>query len=250
MKTRYIPMSIQEFELMQYPFGWKAEYANGNAIFIPRDLYVSTKVTIEWRSVNKSYPLIPANPDFKSQMISAFFESFQDGVEFCNWSVDAIQEHAENNINNYFNGVRGQPLSVSAIALEPDTENIAGLALFTYDQHGNGGTSLDLLFVRPSHQRKRVATAMVSSAVNQLQKQGIEELYSGFHVCNKDSEKWHHAFGFKDIYDQFYIRLKYAWFRREIWRHEKLGLQDQIEELTRQRDYWHSQLQDGRKFII
>lgn len=130
MKTRYIPMSIREFELMQYPFGWKAEYADGNAIFTPRELYVSTQVKIQRRSVSTSYHLIPANPSFKPQIISAFFDCFQD------------------------------------------------------------------------------------------------------------------------IYDQFYIRLKYAWFRHEIWRHEQLGLPDRIEELTRRRDDWHSQLQDDWKFIM
>lgn len=243
-------MSMREFELMEHPFGWKAEYCQGKAMLTPREFYVATKLKISPRSADTNYLLVPADPTLKQSMISAFFESFRDSVEFCNWPIPTIKKHAEKNINNYFDGVRGKPLSVSVIAVEPDSDRIAGLALFNQNRRGDGETNLDLLFVRPLHQRKGLATAMVSAAVNQLKEQGIEELCSGFHVCNQNSEKWHHAFGFQDVYDQFYIRLKCAWFRHEIWRHEQLGLPDRVEELTRQRDYWQSQIKEDWTSMI
>jgi hypothetical protein len=29
MKSKHIPMSVEEFDLMERPFGWKAEYFSG-----------------------------------------------------------------------------------------------------------------------------------------------------------------------------------------------------------------------------
>lgn len=245
MKRQYIPMSIEEFHNMEHPFGWKAEYWDGKAVFTPRDWHVKTKLNLTERSLPKHFDFIPIAPSWKPQMIEAFFEAFEDSVEFCNWPVEKIRAHADKNINNYFDGVRGEPLSVSTIALQPNQDRIAGLVLFT---NKNGWINLDLLFVKPLYQRKGMATEMVSFAVNQLFEQGIREVYSAYHICNDRSQKWHHSFGFEDIYDQFYIRMKYSWFRNEIWRHQKLGWNDRLKQLIQEKDYWYSQLEDEWKY--
>jgi len=44
--------------------------------------------------------------------------------------------------------------------------------------------------------------------------------------------------GFVDVYDQMYIRLKYAWYRNEIWRREQMGLMEGLDALVAKRDYW------------
>jgi GNAT superfamily N-acetyltransferase len=246
MKRPELPMSMAEFHTMQHPFGWKAEYWDGKAVFTPREIHVKTKLNLtEARSLHPTYNLNFANPTFKPQMIESFYEAFQDSVEFCNWPLDRIRQHAENNINHYFDGVRGEPLPVSVMALTPDHHQIAGLVLFT-NQHEQ--INLDLLFVIPAYQRKRMATQMVSWAVNQLYENGIAEVYSAYHICNENSQKWHRSFGFQDIYDQFYIRLKYAWYCHEIWRHEELGLKEQIKPLMHERDDWYSQLEEQWKY--
>ena len=246
MESKRIPMTIKEFEIMEHPFGYKAEYWDGKAVFTPREQNVTTKLNIVRRSIKTSYNLMPINPSFKPQMIEAFFESFQDSVEFCDWPQDKIRAHAEKIINDYFAGVRGKPHPVSVTALEPDKGDLAGLALFLCDRREQ--INLDLLFVMPSYQRKKAATEMVSSAVNRLYEDGIRELYSAYHICNEGSSKWHRSFGFEDVYDQLYIRLKYSWCRHEIWRHEKLGLNNKAEELIKERDYWYSQLEDVWKY--
>jgi N-acetylglutamate synthase-like GNAT family acetyltransferase len=246
MKSIEIPMTSEEFEMREHPFGWKAEYWGGKAVFTPRYHIVTTKLDLTYRTINQRYPLLPVDIIFKEQMIEAFFESFQDSVEFCNWSLEEIQAEATRNINRYFLGKRGEPLSFSVIAVESETNHLIGLALFTkkYEQQ----THLDLLLVKPSYQRKGVGKSMVSSAINQLCDQGMTELYSAYHICNQLSQQWHHAMGFKGIYDQYYIRLKYSWYRHEIWRHEQLMLNDKITSLIQQRDYWYNQLEDDWKF--
>ena len=245
MKRKDIPMSFEEFEKMEHPFGWKAEYWDGKAVLSPRDIHVKTKLSLTQRSLSNHFNLKPTHPSLKPQMIEAFYEAFEDSVEFCDWPQEKIREHAENNLKNYFDGFRGEPQAVSVMAVEPNQDEIAGLVLFT---NKKGSINLDLLFVKPLYQRQGMATEMVSFAVNQLFDQGIREVYSAYHVCNENSQKWHHSFGFEDIYDQFYIRMKFFWVQHEIWRVKELGWNDRIKQLIQEKDYWYSQLEDEWKF--
>ena len=83
MKSKPIPMSVEEFEIMSYPFGWKAEYWDNNAHLSPREYIVKTRVVLEHHPLVPSFNPMPADPSFKEQMIEAFFETFKDSVEFC-----------------------------------------------------------------------------------------------------------------------------------------------------------------------
>ncbi len=244
MKIKEIPMSIEEFELMEHPFGWKAEYWDGKAVLTPREQHVRTKLCLTPRSLEVTDNFMAANPMLKPQMIAAFYEAFQDSVEFCNWPELEIQKHAERNINNYFAGVRGEPLPVSVMVLEPNSYKNAGLALFT---NKAGKINLDLLFVKPFYHRKRIATQMVSLAVNKLYERGVREVYSAYHIGNEVSRQWHHSFGFQDIYDRFYIRIKYAWLQHEIWRCQRLNLKDKIDKLRQEKDYWYAKMENEWK---
>jgi hypothetical protein len=123
MESQHIPMSIEEFELTSHPFGWKAEYYNGQAHFSPRENHVYTKLTLEQREINESWKIVPVGQIFQEQIIAAFFETFLDSVEFCSWPTASIRTHIEKNISNYFQGVRGNPLPVSVMALEPGTDD-------------------------------------------------------------------------------------------------------------------------------
>lgn len=293
MKVTEIPMSMTDFEIMQHPFGWKAEYYGGKAVFTPREHIVTTQLNLTQRDVTSTYLLLPVEVNFKEQMIDAFFETFQDSVEFCNWPLEDIQAQATQNINDYFKGVRGEPLSFSIMAVEPknnritsswdnrdskrygistsldnrreegeglkitnnlyypatmqpQNHNLIGLILFIKNKSDK--IHLDLLLVKPNYQRKGVGKQMISFAINQLYAAGITELYSAYHICNEISKKWHHSIGFQDIYDQYYIRLKYSWYRHEIWRHQQLNLEEQLESLIQQRDYWYAQLDDDWKY--
>lgn len=236
---------------MEYPFGWKVEYAKGQAILSPRDVIIRTKLTLTPRSLPPTYHLMAIDPTFKAPMIEAFYDAFQDSVEFCNWSAEAIWENAEKSIEDFFKGRRGEPLACSLMVVEPQTQTILGLVLFVekedrYSEERH--IKLDLLLVRSGDRRKGIGTEMVTSAMNQLQKKGIEEIYSAYHICNTMSQNWHRKFGFQEIYDPFYLRLKYAWFRHEIWRHEKLGLDEKIEALIQEKDYWFSQLPEEWRY--
>lgn len=243
MKSQHIPMSIEECELMAHPFGWKVEYWNGQAHLSPREHHVRSKLTLEYREIEESWKIIPFDQSFQVQAIAAFFEAFQDSVEFCNWSTAEIREHITKNINNYFQEVRGKPLPVSIVALDgvstesPLENRLVGLALFVENKKAQ--TVLDLLFVKPQYQRMGIATQMVTVAANALYKNGVRELYCDRHICNECSHDWQRQYGFQDILDPFYCRLKYSWYRNEIWRREKLGQIEDLELLQIERDRWH-----------
>lgn len=247
MKSKEIEMTIEQFHLIEHPFGWKTEYWDGKAHLTPREHIVTTKLDISERTYTNNFDLVPIMEMYKTQMIEAFFETFKDSVEFCNWEQEQVYKHAEKNINNYFEGKRGKPLSNSVMVLDnSNSPRILGLALFLFDKKNN--VRLDLLFVRPEYQGKKMATEMVSNVVNYLHRQAVKELFSDYHICNEASRDWHHRFGFKDIFDQLYIRLKYSWLRHEIWRHEKLGLTNKIESLEEQMNWWYSQLEEDWKY--
>ena len=236
MKSKHIPMSVEEFELMEHPFGWKAEYFSGKGHLTPREQLVRTQLTLAPQAIVASDRIVPIDPSLKEQMIATFFEAFEDSVEFCDWLLEDILAHARKNINNYFQGVRGQPHPVSKMALEPNSQRIIGLALFVENKEQR--VELDLLLVQPSYQRMGIATQMVASAINSLCEDGVKDLRSGYHICNDRSCAWHHSLGFQEIPEYFYCRLKAAWYRDRIWRQEKLGVTEQLDWLKAEKDRW------------
>jgi GNAT superfamily N-acetyltransferase len=241
MKSQHIPMPFEAFEAMPRPFGWKAEYWDGQAHLTPREVNVRARLLLTPRETGVSgcalKPLDPADP---APLIAAFFDAFRDSVELCDWPTQRVRSHAEENIRRYFQGGRGEPLPVSVRACEPGSGEVVGLALFVRNREGLA--ELDLLFVRPSCRRRGIATQMVSGAVNRLHREGVRELRSAYHICNEPSREWHHRFGFREIPDPFYCRLKHSWYRHEMARREKLGITEGLESLRRERDRWRAQL--------
>jgi GNAT superfamily N-acetyltransferase len=266
MKSKHIPMPVEEFRLMEHPFGWKAEYFSGKGHLTPREHLVRNQLILVPPAIAESRQtgnpsmtasqaaglarIVPVDPSLKKQMIATFFEAFEDSVEFCDWSVDEIRTHAAKNINNYFQGVRGKPHPASRMALEPHRDPLSeglrqrliGLALVLENKKQQ--IELDLLLVQPSDRRMGIATQMVASAIDSLDAEGVKDLRSGYHICNDGSRAWHQQLGFKEIPDYFYCRLKAAWYRDEIWRREQLGTSEQLEELRTEQDRWEQLVQE------
>jgi GNAT superfamily N-acetyltransferase len=239
MKRKSIPMSFAEYEVLERPFGWKVEYWDGQAHLTPREACVNTRIDLLPRSLTQNYTLVPVHSSFAEQMIAGYFEVFVDSVEFCDWPTAQVQDSAEKCIDHYFAGTKGESLPASVIALEPDSQKLAGLALFILTKEQK--PHLRLLYVRPQFQRKGMATAMVAWGINALIESNFQALFSTYHICNEESRLWHHRFGFQDIYDSYYIRLKLAWLNQEIWRREQLGLCEGLDVLIQERDEWQSQ---------
>jgi GNAT superfamily N-acetyltransferase len=245
MKRKNIPMSFAEYEVLAYPFGWKAEYWDGQARLTPRSVGVKTRLDlISYRSnqqtASQQHSLVQADATYADQMIAGYFEAFADSVEFCDWSVGEIEKSAERDISGYFASKRGDPLPVSVVALEPNTQQLTGLALFVLK--ADRRPFLELLYVRSRFQRQGVATAMLNWSIERLIAANFHELFSTYHICNDQSRQWHHKMGFQNIYDAFYSRLKLAWINHEILRRQTLELTG-LEELIKARADWQSRLE-------
>jgi GNAT superfamily N-acetyltransferase len=244
MQHQRIPMSVDAYHLMEQPFGYKVEYWDDHAVISPRENHVVTQLTVVRRVVPSVCRLVALDPSRQQEMAEAFFDAFHDTVEFCDWHDSTIREYANRSISGYFAGKRGVPHPASVMALAQDG-SIIGLALLLTDEAGD--VCLDLLCVVPAYQRQEIATCMVATAVNHLAVLGVETLSSAYHICNESSRNWHHLFGFMDVYDQMYIRLKYAWYRNEVWRRDKLGLFDGLDALKAERDFWLAQLDERNR---
>lgn len=239
MKSKEVPMPLDEYLNLAQPFGYKVEYWDGKAIYTPREHHIDTKLTLAPQAVTTSYCLQKVDAANNTQIIDAFFAVFKDSVEFCNWEEPDLAEFAKTRINDYFKGQRGTPHPASVLALSPDNGELAGLLLIC---DAKSGINLDLLFVIPQHQRQKLATNMLIFASNQLHAAGIKELTSSYHICNEASQQWHQAIGFIDSYDDYYLRLKYAHLRNEVIRREKLALMDGMAALIAERDDWLARL--------
>jgi RimJ/RimL family protein N-acetyltransferase len=102
----------------------------------------------------------------------------------------------------------------------PDEETLAGAAMVTSTENG---PLLYLLFVAPEWQRRGLATAMVSAAINELYELGEKTLTSRYHIGNEESMAWHQRFGFVEEPDLRRAQLYLQQSKVELWRREKIG---------------------------
>ncbi|MBE9028236.1 GNAT family N-acetyltransferase [filamentous cyanobacterium LEGE 11480] len=241
MERSVIPMSWEEFEVMEQPFGWKVEYGDGQANLTPRAIGVTTRLRLAPRNFSHTHQLIPAHPGYCEQMIAGYFETFADSVEFCSWPTADIEASAEKDIQRFFSGTKGEPLSASVIALAPDAQQLIGVALFLL-KPPEQTPYMDLLYVRPEFQHQGIATAMLGWGIDRLLAAGFQTLDSAYHICNEPSQRWHHRYGFEDVTDWYYARLKVGWYRSEIARRKKLGLTEGLDVLRQECDHWATQV--------
>ncbi|MCY7347987.1 MAG: GNAT family N-acetyltransferase [Pyrinomonadaceae bacterium] len=230
MKSLKVPMTVDEFELAEYPFGWKDEYCDGFAYYTPRDHGVLMKISVESRVVENSVEIKPASETTIEKLVKLFYESFVDSVEFCNLSKKRIKERAAENVEDYFEGRRGIPVSeLSRIAVTPDNkQNLIGACLVSKYKYGYKN---EIIFVSPAFQKRGVGTSLAANLLNELHEIGEKVLWSEHHICNIQSERWHKKFGFEEVTDIMTAKFRRNFYRHEVWRGEQLTITEKINEL-------------------
>ncbi|MEM9090761.1 MAG: GNAT family N-acetyltransferase [Cyanobacteria bacterium P01_F01_bin.53] len=246
MEHPVIPMSISQYELSEHPLGWKTEYWDGKAHLTPREMGV--KICLDLASLSPPpsqnphpHTLIPLDESYTEQMIDGYFAAFINSVEFCDWPVKAIQDSAQRDIAGYFTGKTGAPSPASVIALEPNTQKLAGLAMFRIK--GEREAHLSLLYVRWPFRRQGLATAMLHHGIHHLRQANYQQLNSRYHICNDHSRQFYHKLGFKDIFDPHYLRIKIGYLRHEISRREKLKMLAGLDQLRTEQEQLKTQLE-------
>ncbi|MGH9751699.1 MAG: GNAT family N-acetyltransferase [Blastocatellia bacterium] len=224
MRDRAVPMTVDEYLLLPFEPGWKCEYWDGKAHYSPRYHAVVTTIAVAPRDVNTDCSLRqPAESDIEA-LTPIYVAAFRETIEYFGYSQEQIAEAARRDLRNYFAGEHGQITSASCVAIipgsKPDEEIFAGAAMVTLTKNG---PLLYLLFVAPEWQRRGLAVAMVSAAINELHDLGEKSLTSKYHIGNEQSLAWHHRFGFVEEPDLRRARLYLQQAKVELGRREKIG---------------------------
>ena len=198
MRSRHLAMTFEQFELLERKPGWKYEYWHGKAHISPGHRVVTASVNIEPRSCKYPGRIGPAEKKYEAELIFAYLAAFRDTIEYCDWEEEKIADSARKSVAGFFAGERGNPLPASRLALvsHPEVEDrlVVGAALLV--EMDDGCPLLDILFVSPEWQRRGIATALVSSAIDQLHGSGYRRLKSRYMLGNDESRAWHGKFGF------------------------------------------------------
>ncbi len=224
MRSRSIPMTAEEYHLLSFEPGWKCEYWDGEAHYLPRYHAVVTTVAVTPRKVETECLLRqPAESDIK-RLEPIYVAAFNQTIEYFGYTGEQVAQAARRDLTIYFASGRSQPNSASCVAvlpgLNPDQEQLAGAAMVMSTENG---PLLYLLFISPQWQRRGLATAMVSAAINELHEQGEKTLTSKYHIGNEGSLRWHQRFGFIEEPDLQRARLYRQHFGHELWRRKKIG---------------------------
>lgn len=248
MRSRHLPMSLEEYYLLPEHPGWKSEYWDGAVHLTPRQHGVITIVPVAKRAVHAPCRLRPAVPEDAPNLVASYAAAFGESIEYCDSTPKQVAQSARRALAAHFAGGRGEPMpGVSQVAVDKaDGETLCGAALVVEVEQG---PLLDLLFVAPSAHRRGIATALVATVLNQLQRAGAPRLASKYHIGNEQSRSWHQRFGFVEEPDLTRAQLYQMCARHELWRREELG-DLPVEEharLTAACAFWEQQVAELEK---
>lgn len=248
MRSRRLPMSLEEYYLLPEHPGWKSEYWDGAVHLTPRHHGVVTIVPVAPRAIKAPYKLRPAVPQDAAKLVAPYTAAFSDTIEYCDATPQEVRQAARRALQAHFAGGRGEPMpGISQVAVEKtDAKTLLGAALIVELEQG---PLLDLLFVAPAAHRRGVATALVAAVLNQLHRAGATRLASKYHIGNDESRAWHQRFGFIEEPDLTRARLYQMCARHELWRREELGDLPAKERapLTAACEFWERQVQELEK---
>ena len=198
MRSRHITMSIEEFRLLPRDPGWKYEYFDEMAHITPRARLATVRLGVGSRPLKPPLPLRGVVASDQEGLVAAFVAAFADSADYCDVPREGISCSAQECLRDFHAGARGEALPSSCVAIDDAAEDpvevVAGAALVTRAK--DGCPLLDMLFVRPSWQRRGLATALVSWSLRELVAEGEATLRSRYLLANEPSQAWHQQFGF------------------------------------------------------
>lgn len=234
MQSRHLSMSIAEYHALPFELGWRCEYYGGMAHYSPRNLPIITLLEVAPRTSNTSCPLRMAQPADAEKLLAIYAAAFGATIEYCDYTEEQLTESARTVLRDHFAGERGNPLSASRVAINPDQpDELIGAILLTT---GRDSARLDLLFVHPAWQGRQLATALAVEAVNHLHLYGERQLMSRYHIGNEASRRWHQRFGFRELPDLPSAQLFLRAAQHELKRLEKAGAANLAE-----RQHWEAE---------
>ena len=172
-----LPMSIEEFEYMEHRLGWKHEYWDGAA-----QLSTQETAVVSWqRPVSASgvsrpphcegEQLRPVRAEDELSLAELFILTFDDAVEFAGWPADVYRQDARDNIASFFGKPTQRrhhgrsPGRPEASFLFASGEQLLAAVLVRSIRRG---PIIEPIMVHPAHQRRGLATTLLSASIHAL----------------------------------------------------------------------------------
>lgn len=244
-----LPMSIDEFHVMEHRLGWKHEYWDGAARLSPQ----STAIVDLERPIEGSellQPHLPAGYELRAievadehALVRLFVEAFDDSVEYAGWDEDFYHRDAEESIQSFFDtatkrrsrgcrrGVAGHSFVIS------HEDRIVAAILIRMRRLG---PIVEPVMVAQGRQRQGLGRALSQATLIALRDAGINKLYSRCHLGNAASLCWHEQNGFLEIPNYFaatHRRHHFTWLTRHF-RH--LDDVEKTQEGQRTAEHWNA----------
>lgn len=187
-------MSYEAFRDYARQLGWKYEYLNGWLYMTPAHVLLQMRLRLSHRDATSSLAVRPVNGSDEPSLRRRFIEAFRGTMEFIGHTRCELEQAARDYMRRFF-GDEGGPWSSASVAAEANRRIIAAALV----KDAPEGATLDCLFVKPSHQRRGIATVLASHVVNTLLARAESKMFSRCMLGNDASLAWHTRFGFQEV---------------------------------------------------
>jgi GNAT superfamily N-acetyltransferase len=210
-------MSFAAFERQSRKLGWKHEYHGGKAHIRPGRTFVTFQLALQRREFAFREAIRAVSREDAAALVRSFVAAFATAPEYADYGREQLKSEAVKCVDRFFGEGGGAWLPASMVAVA--RRRLVGAALV---KQRSKGPLPYCLFVRPSHARRGIATALVSHVVNALIEQGEQTLFSRVLLANEPSMGWHYRFGFEELPDLSVTDSRAFFYAFELQRHQSL----------------------------
>jgi GNAT superfamily N-acetyltransferase len=251
-----LPMSIDEFHVMDDRLGWKHEFWDGAARLSCQATAVATlKLELPThnhssRQLDEAYRFINVTTADELELIQLFHHSFYDAIEYAGWDESSYERDAERSIKTFFgrqaNSDRANGLVEHSFAVWRGRAIVAAILI----RDKKSGPTMEPVMVDPAHQRLGLGSSLLAASVRSLVDAGAGVLHSRCHLGNTVSLNWHQWNGFRELPDYFSAAHRAMHFQ---WQAEHFGSRNQPEqaaEMLHQAEHWRKIAEEQQAFLM
>ncbi|MDZ4657293.1 MAG: GNAT family N-acetyltransferase [Bythopirellula sp.] len=231
-----LPMSIDEYHVMDHRLGWKHEYWDGAARLSCQPTAVTTfKLDVaayspRGKKLANEFMISRDGADDVPSLVDLFLRAFDDGIEFAGYDQTSYLRAAQKSIHSLTGETPSAELEHSFLTVKDDAVIAAGLV-----RRGKCGPILEPIMVEPQYQRLGFGTAILSEIVRSLLTAREPVLHSRCHLGNPASLQWHEQNGFREVPDLFaagHRALHYHWRARHFASRNQPKLASEMQRLA------------------
>jgi len=248
-----IPMSIDQFHVMDHQLGWKHEYWDGAAQLSCQETAVAT-FQFQLDLAVKQLVRVPLGSDYNvgkvaiqdaPALTSLFSNAFDQAAEYAGWSEERFRRSAVRGVDSFFferSGKRShsEGLLKHSFAARCGELLVAAILL----RFSERGPLVEPIMVEPTHQRRGLSSALLGRAVESLESAGIDSLVSRCHLANTASLNWHQRNGFQELPNYFAANHRWRHFEQRAAHFDSSNQPGQSAEMRMHAEHWEGIAED------